>query len=163
MLFLIILLLIAIVVVVRPGLLSNTIALVLFICVCAWGAVVVYEDVNWVGIKNAVVILVWIATSICCMVLIARMVSAIGARKETRQRYQVGDGKPDAGAFDQEKKSAARMLRAFTRYLVSYTSSLLASRDPAIKQDPIKLEVEKVSAPPLSEKKNGSSLQSKKS
>jgi hypothetical protein len=145
MLLLIPLLLIVVVVLVRPGLLSNTIALVLFVCACAWGAVVVYDEVNWAGIKNSLAPLAWIATSIACLFLFARVISAIRARKETRQRYQVGDGKPDAGAFDQEKKSVARMLKAFTRYLYSYTNSLLVSRKPPIQQDQINLEVEKAS------------------
>lgn len=141
MLFFIILLLILIVVVIRPGLLSNTIALVLFICACAWGAVVVYEDVNWASTKNALVPVAWVAASLGCLVLFAKVVSTIRDRKETRQRYQVGDGKPDAGAFDQELKSASRKLRAFGQFLYSYTNSLFASRDPARKQDLIKLEV----------------------
>lgn len=142
--FLVILLLVVIVVLIRPGLLSNTIAFLLFLGACAWGVVIVHEDFSWAVIKNSLSSLAWIALCIGCLVFFARLSSAIQARKEVRERYQVGDGKPDSGAFDNEKEYVVRILRAVIRYLGSYKNSLLAPVNPDQRNDQIKLDGEKV-------------------
>lgn len=141
--FLVILLLIVIVVLIRPGLLSNTIALLLFLGACAWGVVIVHEEVNWAGIKNSLASLVWIVLFISCLVFFAKLNSIIQARKEVRQRYQVGEGKPDTGAFDDEKEYVVRIWKSIIRYLSSYKSSLLAPINLNQKNDQVEVEGEK--------------------
>ena len=106
--------------------------------------VIVHEDFSWAVIKNSLSSLAWIALCIGCLVFFARLSSAIQARKEVRERYQVGDGKPDSGAFDNEKEYVVRILRAVIRYLGSYKNSLLAPVNPDQRNDQIKLDGEKV-------------------
>ena len=76
--------------------------------------------------------------------LIAKTANSIKARKELRQRYQLGNGKPDAGPFDEEKAYALQTLRRFIQYLKGYKNSPHASRNSDQENDLDKLEASKL-------------------